>query len=83
MGLLSVDTGNASHSRTPNPPGSVAEPGLYFDGLDLQAAVAASMEGGHRVVRLAGRVAGFVRDDVAVDGPLMGFRANPRGDLVG
>jgi hypothetical protein len=83
MGLLSMDTGNASHSRTPNPPGSVAEPGLRFDVLDLQAAVAASAEGGHRVVRLAGRVAGFVRDDVAVAGPLMGFRANPRGDLVG
>lgn len=78
-----MDMGNASRSRTPNPLGSVAEPGLYFDVLDLQAAVAASVEGGHRVVRLAGRVADFVRDDVALAGPSMGFRAKPRGDLVG
>jgi hypothetical protein len=83
MDLLSMDTGNASRSRTPNPLGSVAEPGLRFDGLDLQVAVAASVEGGDRVVRLAGRVAGFVRDDVAVAGPLMSFRANPRAELVG
>jgi hypothetical protein len=78
-----MDMGNAPRSRTPNPPSSVAEPGLCFDVLDLQAAVAALVEGGHRVVRLVGRVAGFVRDDVALAGPLMGFRAPPRGDLVG
>jgi hypothetical protein len=43
MDLLSMDMGNASRSRTPNPLGSVAEPGLCFDVLDLQAAVAASV----------------------------------------
>ena len=72
MDLLSMHTGIASRSRTPNPLRPVSEQGLCFDGLYLLA-IAAVVEGEHRVVRFVGRAAEPVRDDddtvPAVDGP--------------
>ena len=69
MDLLSMDMGAASRSRMPNLLRSVAGSGLCCAVLDLQAAGAAFVTGEHRVMRLAGRVAGLVQDDVAVASP--------------